>query len=362
MADAAEKDSKTEEATEKKIRTSVEKGNVPVSREAATFASLVGILVFFTFFVKPNVNRLAEILERFLDDPGGWSLESGADASQLFGAVGLESAAALLPAVVVLTLAGVGASLLQNAPRIAAERIRPDLSRISPKRGWQRLFGVAGQTEFLKAVLKFAGVAIVAIVLLHAEQPRVVSAMFTEVTALPELILTMAMRLLAAICVATVALVAADLVWARLNWRRDLKMTRQELKDEVKDTEGDPLVRFRLRSLARDRARRRMIAAVPRATLVIANPTHFAVALRYVREEGGAPLVIAKGQDLIALKIREIAEAHGIAVVDDKILARSLFGKVEVDQMIPPEFYRAVAEIIHYLHARGPASVRAAAG
>jgi flagellar biosynthetic protein FlhB len=359
MADAPEQESKTEEATEKKIRTSIEKGNVPVSREAAIFASVVGILVFFTFFVKANVSRLAAILERFIDDPGGWSLDSGADASQLFGAVGAESAAALLPAAIVLTLAGVSASLLQNAPRVAVERIRPDLSRISPKRGWQRLFGRHGQTEFLKAALKFGGVAVIAVVLLRTELPRAVSAMFTEASALPELILAMAMRLLAVICVATVALVAADLVWARLNWRRDLRMTRQELKDELKDTEGDPLVRLRLRSLARDRARRRMIAAVPRATLVIANPTHFSVALRYVREEGGAPLVIAKGQDLIALKIREVAEAHGIAVVEDKALARSLYAKVEVDRMIPPEFYRAVAEIIHFLHARGAAPARA---
>ena len=121
--------------------------------------------------------------------------------------------------------------------------------------------------------------------------------------------LGMGTRLITAIAVATIVLVAADLVWSRLFWSRDLRMTRQELKDEMKQVEGDPLVKARLRSLARDRARKRMIAAVPRATFVVANPTHYAVALRYVKEEGGAPMVIAKGQDLIALKIREIAAA-----------------------------------------------------
>jgi len=129
-------------------------------------------------------------------------------------------------------------------------------------------------------------------------------------------------------------------------------MTRQEVKDELKQVDGDPIVKARLRSLARDRQRKRMIAAVPRATLVIANPTHYAVALRYVREEGGAPLVVAKGQDLIALRIREVATEHGIPVIENKTLAQSLYRSVEVDKMIPAEFYKAVAEIVFFLLAR----------
>jgi len=129
-------------------------------------------------------------------------------------------------------------------------------------------------------------------------------------------------------------------------------MTRQEVKDEMKQVDGDPIVKARLRSLARDRLRKRMIAAVPRATVVISNPTHYAVALRYVREEGGAPLVVAKGRDLIALKIREVAATHGIPVVENKSLAQALYRSVEVDRMIPPEFYKAVAEIIFFLFAR----------
>ena len=149
-------------------------------------------------------------------------------------------------------------------------------------------------------------------------------------------------------------LAAVDLVWTRVKWRRDLRMSRQELKDEMKQSEGDPLMKAKRRSLALDRRRRRMMAAVPRATLVIANPTHYAIALRYVREEGGAPVVLAKGQDLIALKIREIAEGAGIPVIEDKALARSMYDHVEVSQLIPAEFYKAVAELIHFLQARSP--------
>ncbi len=128
-------------------------------------------------------------------------------------------------------------------------------------------------------------------------------------------------------------------------------MTKQEVKDEYKQAQGDPIVKSRQRSIARDRARRRMMKAVPRATLVIANPTHFAVALRYVREENDAPVVVAKGQDLIALKIREIAEENGIPVFEDPPLARSMFAQVSVDSVIPSVFYKAVAELIHRVYA-----------
>jgi flagellar biosynthetic protein FlhB len=133
-------------------------------------------------------------------------------------------------------------------------------------------------------------------------------------------------------------------------------MPRKEVKDDHKQSEGDPILMARMRPLARDRSRRRMIAAVPRATLVIANPTHFAVALRYVREEGGAPLVVAKGQDLVALKIRHVAEENGIPVIEDKLLARSLYECVQVDKIIPSQFYTAVAEIFLFLMVRGTAA------
>ncbi len=130
-------------------------------------------------------------------------------------------------------------------------------------------------------------------------------------------------------------------------------MSRQEVKDEHKQMQGDPMVKARLRSVALERSRKRMMSAVPTATLVIANPTHYAIALRYVRSEGGAPKVVAKGQDLIALKICEIAEEHDIPVIEDKALARSMYDRVEVDMMIPAEFYRVIAELIHFLGSRG---------
>ena len=359
MAETADRDSKTEEPTERRIREATEKGNIPVSREAPIFASMVGILAIASLFLADRSVRLSLVLRRILDDPGSWSLENGSDAGQLVAAVGSEVGRFLVPVIATLTLAGLAASFLQNAPSLALDRIKPQLSRISPQEGARRIFGLRGQAEFLKATIKFVAVAIVVLIILKSDQQRVMSSMYADPAAIPALILSLSMKLLAAVSVATIVIVAVDLVWARISWRRDLRMTRQELKDEFKQTEGDPLVKARLKSLARDRNRRHMIAAVPRATLVIVNPTHYAVALRYNRQEGGAPLVVAKGQDLIALKIREIAEEHEIPVVEDKPLARSLYDSVEVDRMIPPEFYKALAEIIHYLQSRNLAKVRA---
>jgi len=353
LAEQPDRESKTEEATEKKLRDAVEKGNVPFSKEAAALASLLGMLVVTSFFLANNISHLNFSLSRFIDAPGEWALDNRADAISLFAAVGVDVARLLLPIVAVLTVAGILASFLQNPPRTVFDRIQPKLSRLSLTGGWRRVFGVQGHVEFLKAIFKLAAVSILGILLLRANQHDVLNAMFTEPSGLPKLILGISGRLLAAIAVATIVLVAADLVWSRLFWQRELRMTRQELKDELKQVEGDPIVKARIRSLARDRSRKRMIAGVPRATLVIANPTHFAVALRYIREEGGAPLVIAKGQDLIALKIRQVAEEHGIPVVEEPALARSLYKSVEVDKMIPPEFYKAVAEILLFLLARG---------
>jgi flagellar biosynthetic protein FlhB len=170
---------------------------------------------------------------------------------------------------------------------------------------------------------------------------------------LPALARTIIIRIIAWVTLLVLVLVVVDLIWSRIHWRKELRMSKQEIKEEMKTAEGNPQVKARMRAIGRARSRKRMMAAVPQATLVITNPTHYAVALRYVQSEGGAPKVLAKGVDLVALKIREIAKAHSIPVVEDKPLARSLHENVEVDQLIPPQFYKAVAEIIHYLHVRG---------
>jgi flagellar biosynthetic protein FlhB len=186
---------------------------------------------------------------------------------------------------------------------------------------------------------------------LRSEYFSSIDAMFSD----PQTILVRMMaamrKIIIVMLIATAIVAIADLFWTRHHWFTELKMTRHEIKEENKQAQGDPFVKSRQRSLMRDRARRRMIANVHRATLVIANPTHYAVALRYAREENDAPVVLAKGQDLIALKIREIAEKNGIPVFEDPPLARSMFAQVSIDSVIPSVFYKAVAELIHRVYA-----------
>lgn len=352
MSEAPEKESKTEEPTEKKIRDSVEKGKIPISREASIFASMIALLIILSFLTVDSVRNLTSTLARLIDDPSGIRIRNGADATKFLTVIGASAARMLLPIVVVLSLAGLASSFLQNVPRIVFERIKPELSRISVTQGWGRIFGGQGRIEFAKSVFKFLAISFVVTMILRAEEAVAVNALFGDPTAVPELILTTAMRLVSAISIATIVLVALDLVWARFHWRRELRMTKQELKDEFKQAEGDPFTKARLRSLARDRARKSMLAAVPRATLVIANPTHYAIALKYQHGEDAAPTVLAKGQDLIALKIREIAEQNNVPVVEDRMLARSMYDAAMIDRVIPAEFFRPVAEIIYFLHAR----------
>jgi flagellar biosynthetic protein FlhB len=352
MADGPDQESKTEEPTEKKIRDSVENGRIPISREASVFSSMIALLIIQSFLTVDSVRHLTSTLSQLIDDPSGIRIRNSTDAVELMVVVGGSSARLVLPMVIVLAIAGLAASFLQNAPRIVFERIKPDYSRISIAQGWGRIFGGQGRIEFAKAFFKFFAIGVVVTIVLRAEEAVAVNSLFSDPTAVPELVLTAAMRLVSTISIATIVLVALDLVWARFYWRRDLRMTRQEIKDEFRQAEGDPVVKSRLRSLARDRARKTMLAAVPRATLVIANPTHYAIALKYRHGEDAAPTVLAKGQDLIALKIRELAEQHNVPIVEDKMLARSMYDAAQIDRMIPLEFFRPVAEIIYFLHSR----------
>jgi flagellar biosynthesis protein FlhB len=349
---AENQESKTEEPTEKKVRDALDQGNIPVSREAPVFASMAALMVIQAFLIGQGVQQLTPTLISLLDDPEGFPLGTAADAQNLLTVVGLQALRFMVPLVVIIVVFGLAASLLQNAPSLVLDRIKPDFSRISLAKGWSRIFGARGLVEFGKSVFKLATVTAVVGVVLRSSEARAFEAMYTDPVALPEMILTIAMRIVSAICIATIVLVAIDLAWARFNWRRELRMTKQEIKDEHKQAEGDPLIKARLRSLARDRSRQRMIASVPRATLVIANPTHFAIALRYSREENPAPLVVAKGMDVIALKIREVAEQNRIPVIENKALARALYEAVQVDQVIPAEFFRPVAEIIYFLQSK----------
>lgn len=351
MADRPDSSERTEEATPKKIEDSMKKGQTPFSRELPTFASLLGLLVVFGIMARDQTRSFTSFLASLHDKAGTVSLASGADASALFLEVYRASALFIIPIVILLAIFGVVAALAQSPPRIVAERIRPQLERISAMKGLKRIFGSQGVMEFCRSLFKFTVVAAVAFFTVKGDMPTLIRAAFVDPHVLPEQVLAIATRLLAAICTATIILVAADLVYTRIKWKNDLKMSRREVKDELKQSEGDPILKARIRSAQQGRARRRMLTNVPQATVVIANPTHYSVALFYERGAGGAPTVVAKGLDLVALKIREIAEDNHIPVVEDPPLARALYAAAEVDHAIPEDFYKAVAQILYFVYS-----------
>nr|WP_316652316.1 flagellar biosynthesis protein FlhB [uncultured Gellertiella sp.] len=358
MADEQDKESKTEDPTEKKIRDAAEKGNVPFSREVTVFASSLALYFYLVFFLPSRMAEVSQVLRDLFEQPDEWRLGSSPDVISLFTHLAWTASAILAPIFILLIAFSVGSSVLQNMPTPVLERIRPQISRISPVKGWSRIFGSTGFVEFAKALFKILVVSTIMFFTLKGEFYGSIDTMFSDPQVIFVKMATIMKHIMIVILLSTAVVAVIDFFWTRHYWFSQLKMTKQEIKEEFKQSQGDPIIKSRQRSIARDRVRRRMIANVPRATLVIANPTHFAVALRYVREEDDAPVVIAKGQDLIALKIREIAEANGIPVFEDPPLARSMFAQVSVDTVIPSVFYKAVAELIHRVYAASPQTRR----
>ncbi|MGV1915249.1 flagellar biosynthesis protein FlhB [uncultured Agrobacterium sp.] len=350
MADE-DKDSKTEDPSEKKLRDAVEKGNIPASTEASLFASSLAFYVYLVFFAPDGAKRLGESLKDVIERPEQWRLNTAGDLVSLGLHLAKEAGALLLPAAIMFIIFGLGQSFAQNMPQFVLDRITPKAERISPVKGFQRIYSVNGLVNFGKSLFKVVVVAIIMGIVLKNDYFKLLTALISD----PQLIVPtgyeILKKMMIVILFSTGILAVADYFWSHHRWYSELKMTKQEVKDEHKQSQGDPVVKARQRSIARDRARRRMMDAVPRATLIITNPTHYAVALRYVREESDAPIVVAKGQDLIALRIREIATQNNIPIFEDPPLARSMFAQVSVDSVIPSVFYKAVAELIHKVYA-----------
>ena len=353
MTDKPDDESREHEPSEKKIADAIERGDTPVSRDLALLGSLLGVYLALVVLhhagIADGIAALALPIGRLWDIRVG----NGGDAAGIVFAIGpaIGDVLAKIILALFLTSALVGAG--PQRPRVVWRRLRVDWSRLSPRAGVSRLFGRKGLAEFAKSLVKI----LVATVIAGAVVKNVVMGLsgggYRDVRDTGVEAVRALEKIAVAVSLMTLCFAIGDFVLSRLEWRKKLRMSRQEVVDERKQAEGDPLVRTRMRSLALDRARRRMLNEVSRATMVIANPTHYAVALRYVRDEASAaPVVVAKGQELLALKIRGEAEQQQIPIIEQPELARALYRSVEVGQLIPPEFYKAVAEIINFLATR----------
>jgi flagellar biosynthesis protein FlhB len=257
----------------------------------------------------------------------------------------------IAPFLLMIVVASLAANVLQVGFLFSSEAIAPKFSKIDPLKGFDRMFSLQSLMELVKSVLKITIIATVAWFTVRGELASTLPLMDQEVSTILIYIGRVSFKILSMTCWVLVALAILDYAYQKWEHERSLKMSRQEIRDENKQTEGDPLIKGRIKRMQRDNARKRMMAAVPKADVIITNPEHLAIALRYEADGMDAPMVIAKGADFLAMKIREIAKAHHVPVIENKPVAQALYKMVHVDQVIPEAMYKAVAEILALVYA-----------
>jgi flagellar biosynthetic protein FlhB len=347
---------RTERATPRKREEARKKGQVARSRELVSVAVLAGCLICFYFQTSGAVGRILNLMRSAFRRSISVTL-SMESVPAIFAQTVLEMLVILAPALLTVVVAGLAANALQVGFRITPEGLAPKLSKINPFQGFKRLFSLQSVFELGKSTIKLVIVASVACLAVKAQIPHLLPLMDEGVPAIAAFLGRVSFQILGCTCIILLVLAILDYAYQRWEHERNLRMSRQELKEETKETEGDPLIRSRIRRIQHDMARRRMMAAVPKADVVITNPTHLAVALRYDAERMAAPTVVAKGRGFLAAAIRQAAEKHGVPVIENKPVAQVLYKMVDVEGVIPENLYRAVAEILAFVYRlRGQAA------
>jgi flagellar biosynthesis protein FlhB len=347
VADESDSDDKQLDPTQKRLDEALERGDVVKSQEINTwFVIAAGTLVMSTFgssigsgILVPMRNLLANSWMIRTDGPGLLRLAMSLEYA-VVAAIGLP--------LLMLAAAAIAANMVQHRLVWSGEPLKPSLSKISPMSGFKRIFGKQAAVNFGKGLFKIIALGAVMTAILWPERRRLEAMVTFDPASLLTVTSSLTMQLLGAV-VAMLAVVAIlDYLFQYRTWYERLKMSPQEMKEEMKQSEGDPHVKGRIRQIRIARMKKRMMAAVPKASVIITNPTHYSVALQYDRGMS-APICVAKGVDHIAFKIREVAREHDVPIVENVPLARSLYATVEIDEEIPVEHYHAVAEIIGYV-------------
>ncbi len=340
---------RTERATPRKREEARKKGQVARSREVVSAAVLSACLICLYFQSSGAMERMMNMMRSSFRRSIAVTLSTDT-VPALFAQTVLDMLILLGPLFLTVVLAGLASNTFQVGFQITAESVTPKLSKINPLEGFKRLFSLQSVMELVKSVMKLAIVGFVAYLAVRSELPHLIPLMDRSV---PEILVFMgrvSFRILGTTCIILAFLAVLDYAYQRWELERTLRMSRQEIKDETKETEGDPLIKSRIRRIQQEMARKRMMAAVPKADVVITNPTHLAVAIRYDPERMAAPTVVAKGRGFLAATIRQVAERHGVPVVENKPVAQVLYKMVEVSGIIPENLYRAVAEILAFVY------------
>ncbi|MAP94030.1 MAG: flagellar biosynthesis protein FlhB [Ponticaulis sp.] len=346
MADDQDKSQKTEEPTQKKLDDARKKGDAVRSQDVPIWFMMMGMALLIAAS-GPLLRMIAEPLVSLMDHPHAFRLDGGG-VMQLARSLALAVAPAAAIIFGILALSALMGHLIQNRPNWTMEKMKPKLSKLSPMEGFKRIFGPQGLMNLFKSILKLGAITGALAYAVWPDRSVFERAGAMEIAVLAGALQEMAGRLLIATLVVVGLIAAIDYIFQKQQFDQRMKMSRQDIKDEHKQSEGDPQVKAKIRQLRQQRSQQRMMAAVPDATVIITNPTHYSVALRY-DDETPAPICVAKGVDELALRIREVAGEHDIPLIENPPLARALYARMEVDEVIPQEHYQAVAKIISFV-------------
>jgi flagellar biosynthetic protein FlhB len=346
VADEHDSD-RTEDPTQKRLDEALQRGDVVKSQEVSTWFVIGGGALMLAAFSSSMSGGLTATFRGLIANSHQIPVD-GRGLILVAARIEREVLAAIALPLAVLVLAAIAGNVIQHRLVWSSDSLKPKFSKISPLAGLKRLFSTQALANFVKGLIKLGVIGSVMVALLWPQRHRLESLVQTDILGTLMLTRSLSLDLLAAVVAILFLVAAADYLFQYRQWFERQKMSLREMKDEFKQTEGDPLVKGKIRQLRQARMRKRMMAAVPKASVIITNPTHYAIALQYDRGME-APVCLAKGVDAVALKIREVAGEHSIPIVENPPLARALHATVEVDQEIPPEHYKAVAEVIGYV-------------
>src|SRR5262245_6473987 len=347
MAEEGDSSDKTEDPTLKRLDEAIERGDVAKSQEVNTWFIMAAATLVVVAFSSSLSDGLSAMLRGVLANAHRVSFERGG-LMNLTEKLSVEVLAIMALPLLLLVLAAIGGNIIQHPLVWSTEQLIPKLNKVSPMSGAKRLFSKQALANFVKGIAKLGLIGALMGWLLWPERHRLDALVMTDVAALMDLTRTLSIKLLGAVVGVLAIIAALDYLFQYRTWFQRQKMSLREMKEEFKHSEGDPTVKARIRQIRQERSRKRMMAAVPKASVVITNPTHYAVALQYERGMN-APVCVAKGIDGIALKIREVARENGVPVVENPPLARALHATVKIDTEIPADHYKAVAEVIGYV-------------
>jgi flagellar biosynthetic protein FlhB len=347
MAEEQDKSQKTEDPTQKRLEEARKKGDVAKSQDVPVWFLLAAAAAIMAA-AGPLATSIADPLVRIMDHPHAFRLTDGG-AQQLLTSLLMSLFTPMAVVFGVLLVAGLLGHLIQHRPMWTMEKMKLDIGKLDPMKGFGRLFGAQGWVNLLKSVMKMCAVSAAMMYAVLPELGQIIGAGMLDPGGLLHITQSIAGRLMIAALVAIGVIAGMDYAWQRFSFFQRMKMSKQEVKDENKQSEGDPHIKAKLRQIRLERSRKRMMANVAKATVVITNPTHYAVALRYLPDTDAAPVCMAKGVDDLALRIREEAKKHDVPIVENVALARALFPLVEIEEPIPREHFEAVAKVIGFI-------------